>query len=223
MQIEGEKYVVTAAEGCQLDKWLKIPESSHASLRFTFPPIPKQAKSMDFIEGDSKDAFKLCDIDLTGRKKEMAKWHPELPQELRKEINDMDIPEPVLTNGRSKVRIHIMGYRDEMSKEITLNAQGFTAFSDNHKVNYDPQKGYAEVELNLYGSTEYFITANRLTSQFGLHLAKILMFMWMHDKRQKYSQDVAKQTTTTSICLHQHTQQAYILIGTTHSPHATVG
>lgn len=59
LQVDGKKYVITNTEGCELDKQFWMPESGRASFRFTFPPIPKQAESMDFIEGEGEGAFKL--------------------------------------------------------------------------------------------------------------------------------------------------------------------
>lgn len=155
IEVEGQEFVATAIEGTEFDKRFWMPESGEASFKLTFPPISKKAKSMNFFVGSENSDWKIYDIDLTGRKKEITKWHPELPEELRKEINDMEIPEPILEQGRTKLRIHLMGFKEGMDRTIELKASSMASVNDDKKVTYDPEKGYAETELLLFGSTRY--------------------------------------------------------------------
>ena len=166
IEVEGQEFVATAIEGAEFDKQFWLPESGKATLKLTFPPISKKAKSMNFIEGHKDSDWKIYDIDLTGRKKEIAKWHPELPEELRKEINDMEIPKPILEKGRTKVRIHLMGFKDGMDSSIELKASSSAFVNDDKKVIYDPEKGYAETELLLFGSTRYNIWNRNMNGVF---------------------------------------------------------
>ena len=57
LQVDGKKYVIPAAEGCELDKQFWMPDSGRASFRFTFPPISKRAKTMDFIDKQHVSIF----------------------------------------------------------------------------------------------------------------------------------------------------------------------
>lgn len=160
LQVDGKKYIITTAEGCELDKQFWMPESGRASFRFTFPPIPKQAKSMDFIEGEEEGAFKLYDIDLTGKRsyKDYFKPHPDIPKELIK-INEMaTMPKPIFDVGKTTVTVHLLNYKEGLyDKEFTLVNNVSYGEQEEIKAHVDQKKGTITFEFTQYGTSEGWI------------------------------------------------------------------
>ena len=160
LQVDGKKYVITTTEGCELDKQFWMPESGRASFRFTFPPIPKRAESMDFIEGEGEGAFKLYDIDLTGKRsyEDYLKPHPDIPKELIK-INEMaTMPKPIFDVGKTTVTVHLLNYKEGFyDKEFTLVNNVSYGGQEEINAHVDQKKGTITFEFTQYGTSEGWI------------------------------------------------------------------
>ena len=76
IQADGKKYIITGADSIELNKEHWMPESGETHFTLFFPPIPKGTKTIDFIESDCDNCFKIWDIDLTGKAKA---YKPSLP------------------------------------------------------------------------------------------------------------------------------------------------
>lgn len=110
LQAEGEKLTVLSAEGLALNEQLKVDKEG-IQFTLTFPPLPKEAKSFDFIESDCDNCFKIWDIDLTGK---ADTYKPDIPAEvLNLKVNkDADLPQPLFKTGTSVVTLYITGLKE---------------------------------------------------------------------------------------------------------------
>ena len=99
---------------------------SQASKTAIFPPLPPRTKSFDFVEGDGKNAWVMRKVDLTGRAKR-PKYHPELPQELRKEVVDQELPKPSYESGMTTVTFSLLeiNLKAVVASSIAPPANGF--------------------------------------------------------------------------------------------------
>ena len=153
LQVGEQKFQILSAEGLELDKKFWMPESGRASFVMTFPAIPRDAKSFDFIEGDCDNCYKLYGIDLTG-KKSYAKYHPDLPQEFRKKIKTTnELPRPEYKFGKTTINIHLLGYRKGYAKKLEGYITPLLGDLKQICFNIDQETGVATYEAMLYGGT----------------------------------------------------------------------
>ena len=115
---DGKKYALKATQGIEADSLFWMPDSGEASFTLTFEPLPKRTKSFDFIESDCEDCFKIFGIDLTGKKTYDAP--KQIPSDLRQPNDQAAVPEPIFKSGETTVKLHLMGYRKELAKEVDL-------------------------------------------------------------------------------------------------------
>ena len=59
---DGKKYSLLSADGIELDKSSKTNDDNKRDIVFHFQPLPLNTKVLDFIEGESDKAFKICGI-----------------------------------------------------------------------------------------------------------------------------------------------------------------
>ncbi len=108
----GEKYILTGADSIQIGEHHWMPESGEDSFTLYFPPLPKGTKSVDFIESDCDDCFKIWDIDLTGKG---IRYTADIPKEVQagKVIDKKATLPPVeLTSGKTTLNVYISGLRE---------------------------------------------------------------------------------------------------------------
>ena len=170
LQVDGKKYVITAAEGCELDKEFWMPDSGRASFRFTFPPIPKRAKSMDFIEGDCPDCFKLYGIDLTGELtfEDMQKPHPDIPKELLSINEQATMPKPIYDVDTTTITIHLLNYQKGIADELMLINNAIYGDQEQLFAKVDTESGTAKFEFMQYGTSKGWVSptsTNRLLAE----------------------------------------------------------
>lgn len=68
----GKKYPIRSGSGITLDKEFWMPDSGEATFSLIFPTLPATVKTIDFIESDCEDCFKIWGItriSVTGRGK----------------------------------------------------------------------------------------------------------------------------------------------------------
>lgn len=63
----GEKYYIKTGVGITLGKNFWMPKSGEASFQLIFPPLPESVKTIDFIESDCDNCFKIWGIALNGK------------------------------------------------------------------------------------------------------------------------------------------------------------
>lgn len=152
LKVGDEKFVIAAAEGIKLDKWNKI-EAEDGVLNFDmiFPPLPPKTKSFDFVEGDGKNAWVMRKVDLTGRAKR-PKYHPELPQELRKEVVDQELPKPSYESGMTTVTFHFMGWDKQLFSDVEFEVQHLLGRRDTYTMPVDEETKTATFKYMQYGT-----------------------------------------------------------------------
>ena len=154
LRADGRKYAMTRAEGITPDSLFWMPESGEATFRLTFQPLPLRTKSFDFIESDCEDCFKLFGIDLTG------KTEYEAPQGIPAEALAMDadapLPAPIFQIGETTVDLHLLNYRKELGKEISLYVNTLLGGQDEYIASIDSVTGVATFRFMQYGPAQAF-------------------------------------------------------------------
>ena len=120
MAKDGKKLRMTGHSGCLTPgKKYFMPENGRDSFALVFPPLPAGTESIDFIESESKNGFKLFGIDMTGR--ESVKQFQDLPDELETfPDRDTPLPYPQFTAGKTTVVFHYPEGSERYVKSVNL-------------------------------------------------------------------------------------------------------
>ena len=86
LKVGDKRYTVIKADGIELDKQLQTGKDYKTDVAFHFPPLPKDTKVFDFIEGDGEGAFQI-----KGIKPVEERWKQLLPSYWRDEQGDWKI------------------------------------------------------------------------------------------------------------------------------------
>lgn len=62
LKVGDQRYTLISADGIELDKFVQTNKDGRREMVFHFPPLPKDTKSFDFIEGDNPRAFQIKGI-----------------------------------------------------------------------------------------------------------------------------------------------------------------
>lgn len=117
---EGEnKYQIVSTEGIPLNDYYWMPDSGKCLFKMFFSPIKRSAESIDLMEGADPGGWHIWDIEL---KKNAAPRNSGIPEAIRNQIltKTEKLSEPELIIGRSKVNVHLVGYRKEIGSS-TVN------------------------------------------------------------------------------------------------------
>lgn len=154
-----QKYPLVRGEGIKVNDYHWMPESGESSFQLYFPPLPRSVKTIDFIESDCEECFKIFDIRL---QKGVAPSEniAQVPAGMKKEVtpSSKELPEPILEVGKTKLKIHLLGYRPELrikSMEMYLN-QFLTVGQEELTAPVDEQ-GICQFEFEQYGTNIGFI------------------------------------------------------------------
>lgn len=162
LETDGESYNLLSVENLKIGDWIRFDKQGYAKARLHFEPIPKKAKSIDYIN-EEKQQY-IWGIGLT--KKESFAEYPELlPEELRLKCDDCEIPEPIFEVGKSKITIHLLGYREQMGNEIELKIYDLmegSAGSRSFHAKIDAESHTATMDIYLEGSTFTALCLNDL-------------------------------------------------------------
>ena len=86
LKVGDQRFTVVKADGIELDKKLQTGEDFQTDVAFHFPPLPKDTKVFDFIEGDGQGAFQI-----KGIKPVEERWKQMLPSYWRDDQGDWKI------------------------------------------------------------------------------------------------------------------------------------
>lgn len=119
IQADGEKYPIRGSENVVLQEYHWMPESGEDHFALIFPALPKGTKSIDFIESDCDDCFKIWDVDLTGKAK---KYTPLLPSDILyfKPDKSVKLPDPKFAIEQTNVKIYLRGMKEGFVPKIAL-------------------------------------------------------------------------------------------------------
>lgn len=62
LKVGEQRYIITSADGIELNKHFQTNKDYKRDMAFHFPPLPKDTKVFDFIEGDGQGAFQIKGI-----------------------------------------------------------------------------------------------------------------------------------------------------------------
>jgi len=62
LKVGEKRYTLVSADGIELNKYVQTDKNGKREMVFHFPPLPKDTKSFDFIEGDGDRAFQIKGI-----------------------------------------------------------------------------------------------------------------------------------------------------------------
>ncbi len=62
LKVGEQRYTITSADGIELNKFVQTNKDYKREMAFHFPPLPKDTKTFDFIEGDGERAFQIKGI-----------------------------------------------------------------------------------------------------------------------------------------------------------------
>lgn len=117
IRVNGEKLMMTSAEGIKLDKEVFSDETNQTHFVLNFPVVPAGAQTLDFIESDCETCFKIWDVALTAEAKQTE---ASTPADIRAWANIPDhgesLPTPVWKSGKAMLKGFIRGYKPEMGK-----------------------------------------------------------------------------------------------------------
>ena len=119
IQANGEKYLIQSSENIVLHDLHWMPESGEDHFALIFPALPKGTKSIDFIESDCDDCFKIWDIDLTGKSPQYTSQLPSDVMDLRVD-EKAELPEPLFKIGTTKVKVSLRGLEDGYIPRVEL-------------------------------------------------------------------------------------------------------
>lgn len=160
LRVGEEHYPVISSIGSALDEEVYAPASGVVDYTLVCAPLPKGTKSFDFI---SPKGTCIYGVDLTARAKP-HKYHPELPQELRRELKDGPLPEVSSEVGVTTLNVHIMGWREEMGEKVDLTVNHLLTMQERVNMNFDRQSRTASAQFMQYGTAFCYVS---FSGKFG--------------------------------------------------------
>lgn len=147
LMANGKKYAMTGTEGIDADKEFWMPESGHADFKLIFEPLPFSTEKFDFIEGNAKGAFRLWDVDLTGKE---AERYPEgLPESLKQEFTDGKMPDMVFESGTTTIKFHLLPYRKELADGVCMYVNSIDGRQEEYPLEFDDEGNATVILTNM--------------------------------------------------------------------------
>ncbi len=166
LHADGKKYALINAENIVPDSLFWMPESGEAPFTLTFAPIPISTTSFDFMEGNDDEAFKLWNIDISG--KETPEYPEGLPSNLKSIPHIESIPEPAFETGTTTVNFHMLPYIKGLINSINLYVNGLDGIQTEYALNFD-DNDEASISFNQYGTARAFIVDPNSHSSIGAY------------------------------------------------------
>lgn len=168
LEADGKQYAMIGTDGIEPDSEFWMPESGEADFKLIFEPLPYSTKQFDFIEGKDPRAFKLWDVDITG--KPLPEYPDGLPSELKREPVDGPVPAPSLEIGRTTINFHLLPYRPEFSSEYSVYVNMMEGRQEEIPVKLD-DAGNGTITFDQYGPAEaYLVNTEMRVSYASLNL-----------------------------------------------------
>lgn len=159
LQADGKSYRIKAGDGITLNEEFWMPESGTASFRLIFPPLPKETKTVDFIEGEEKDAYKIWGIRLDGQS-------PEVNFPNIKFSESTVLPKPELKQGTGTLTGKFVGYKPGMEDEVPVWVFSvLTGNADQYTMNIKAD-GSFKLEVPLLHISDVVLSGNSSHARF---------------------------------------------------------
>lgn len=165
LQADGKEYKLTGAQGIVVDSLTEVPEPGNMSFSLCFEPLPRKTKAFDLIDAGHEESSMLWGIDLTGKKDYDA---PEgVPAECLQVDEDAAVPEPVFASGETTLRVHFLGWRKEMGRNVDVSLDQMFGKQQHYIVPVDPETGVATCSFMQYGTAQGAILSEGEGSVYG--------------------------------------------------------
>ena len=160
LEAGGKTYPIQAGIGIELGKEHWMPDSGTDSFQLIFPPLPKDTKTVDFIEGYEKGAFDIWGIRLDG----------SIPVSLfadRPMTTNLPVLEkPELKSATGTLTGKLIGFKPGMDNEIPVWVFGImTAGADQYTANIQPD-GTFKLEVPLLHISDVVFSGNSAHARF---------------------------------------------------------
>ena len=161
LMADGVRYDMTGAEGVVIDTKLAMPEDGDSLFVLKFAPMPINTKSFDFIEGHEDTAWRLHDIDLTGKPADAYK--KGLPKRIKTTPESVcDVPGFVYKIDETTLNIHVLGYKPSYGESLKVFTNTMFERQSEHKVDFDPATGIGHLTFRQYGTCSGAVNLNGL-------------------------------------------------------------
>lgn len=162
LQADGKTYPIKAGDGITLSEKFWMPESGETSFRLIFPPLPKETKNVDFIEGDEEGAFKIWNIHLDGSPAYSSLAGKKNPAETSV------LEKPEFKNGTALLKGHIADYKPEMKLQgRAWNFNLLNGSTEEYSIAVQPDGNFT-LEVPLYYPTSLNVSSNFMSGQIYL-------------------------------------------------------
>ncbi len=159
----GKKYMITGADGIELCAEHFMPESGRDSFVFYFEPIDPSLKTVDLIEGEPVDYFKIWGIDLRGGKSLRA-LSKQIPAAVRNaDYTTAVLPEPEFKVGMSSLRVKVLGYKPELNYDPDLEIFSIIPHPKGSYLSTEVAQGEWLFEFPVFGPTTARLEFDRNT------------------------------------------------------------
>lgn len=154
LEADGKSYRIKAGDGIALNDEFWMPESGTASFRLIFPPLPKETKTVDFIEGNDKGAFKIWGIRLDGTTPTV-----DFP-DVKKPEKAPVLEKPELKSGIATLNGKFIGYKQGMENELPIWVfNTLTGGADQNTINIKPD-GSFKLDIPLLHISSIVLSGN---------------------------------------------------------------
>lgn len=118
----GERYPLRSGIGITPGKKFWMPESGEAEFRLVFPPLPDNATSIDFTEGEEvENGFSIWGIQLKGNKLPKQLLPPNAT--VHKADAKAELPQPTLQYGKAMLTGKLLDFRPGMKSSFRIIMQ----------------------------------------------------------------------------------------------------
>ncbi len=154
LQADGQHYALRECRGVTLPSNIMSGveiDAANPCFDLVFPALPESVKSVDlvFYKSGKGGSYEILDIQLEKKRTDVLK---RVPADLRKYKFDhtRSWEKPVYRSGRTRLEVHLLGYKREMGELLAISWDGLMPGSKEMLVGED---GSVVLEVNQYMTT----------------------------------------------------------------------
>ena len=154
LQADGQHYALRQCRGITLPSNIISEvkmDAAHPCFDLVFPALPKSVKSVDliFYKNLKGGSYEILDIQLEKKRADVLK---RVPADLKKYKFDhtRSWEKPVYRSGRTRLEVHLLGYKPEMGELLKISWDGLMPGMEEILVGED---GSVVLEVNQYMTT----------------------------------------------------------------------
>ncbi len=161
----GKEYGVVSADSITLGERFWMPESGEADFTLTFPAIPLDTRSIDFMEGEDADGFRIFGIDISGRESRAKEIATSVPKQVLKAGEGDCTISTERKAGETTLNFHVIDFRPEYSKNLQMIQSSMGENAKTVKITLD-SLGNSSWSGMLYGPTRIVVCSPDLRRMY---------------------------------------------------------